>query len=183
MKLPTDRNVFQNAWVVNDLDVAMRRWIDVYGVGPFYVLDRLDLNGTLYRGRPSALTLSVGLAQAGSSQIELIFQHNDGPSVYRDMVPEGQTGFHHVCIYTHDFKADQAYFEQAGYVTAMEGGAPDGSVKFAYFDTRKDFDIFTEVISASPGILARNEMVRKAAEDWDGKDPIRIVTPDGWRPA
>lgn len=181
MHLPTDRNVFQNAWVVNDLEAAMKRWIRFYGIGPFYVLDNLNLDGTLYRGEPSELRLSVGLAQAQSVQIELIFQHSKGPSVYRDMVPEGKTAFHHVCTYTRNFNADKAYYEAAGYATAMEGGAPDGSVKFGYFDTRKDFDIFTEVISDAPGILARNEMVRAAAVDWDGSDPIRIVTADGWR--
>lgn len=179
--LPTDRNAFQNAWVVNDLEAAMHRWINFYGIGPFYVLDHLDLNGTLYRGKPSELELSVGLAQAGSVQIELIFQHSKGPSVYRDMVPEGETAFHHVCFYTNDFKADQDYYERAGYATAMEGGAPDGSVKFGYFDTRKDFNVFTEVISAHPGVLARNAMVTEASLNWDGKDPVRIITPGGYR--
>lgn len=180
MKLPTDRSVFQNAWVVNDLTAAMNKWISFYGVGPFYVLDRLDLTGTRYRGKESELVLSVGLAQAGPVQIELIYQHNKGPSVYRDLVPEGGTGFHHVCIYSHDYPADRRYFEAAGYETAMEGGSPDGSLIFAYFDTRKDFDVFTEVITPAPGIMARNEMVAKAAVDWDGTDPIRIITADGY---
>ncbi len=181
MTLLSDRTIFQNAWVVDDLAAAMKKWTDFYGVGPFYVLDHLDLTGTLYRGAPSELVLSVGLAQAGPVQIELIQQHNNGPSVYRDMIAEGRSGFHHVCIYTHDFKSDQAVFEAAGYPTAMEGGSPDGVVKFAYFDTRKDFDIFTEVISQAPSLMARNDMVRRAATDWDGSDPVRIITEDGYR--
>jgi hypothetical protein len=181
MKKLTDRSVFQNAWVVNDLTAAMNKWISFYGVGPFYVLDRIDLTSATYRGQKSDLVLSVGLAQAGPVQIELIYQHSKGPSVYRDLVPEGGTGFHHVCIYSHDYEADRAYFEAAGYETAMEGGPPDGSMKFAYFDTRKDFDVFTEVITPGASIMARNEMVAKAAVDWDGTDPIRIITADGYK--
>jgi hypothetical protein len=181
MKLPSNNAVFQNAWVVVDLQAAMRRWIDFYGIGPFYVLDHLDLTTSLYRGRKSDLVLSVGIAQAGPVQIELIEQHSKGPSVYRDSVPEGATGFHHVCLYSDDFDADKAYFERAGYATALEGGAPDGSVRYGYFDTRRDFDVFTEIITASPAVLARNEMITRASVDWDGSDPIRIITADGYK--
>jgi len=175
----TDKSIFQNAWVVPDLTSAIANWTSFYGVGPFYVLDHLDLSSALYRGRPSGLIVSVALAQAGPVQIELIHQHNKGPSVYREMVPEGDSGFHHVCIYCHDFGADQANFERAGYQTVLEGGSDDGQIKFAYFDTRKHFDIFTEVVTPHPSMLARNELVSRAAIDWDGNDPIRILNADG----
>jgi hypothetical protein len=146
------------------------------------VLDRLDLSAATYRGQPTGLQLSVGLAQAGPVQIELIFQHNRGPSVYRDSVPEGASGFHHVCVYARDYPSDRAWFEAAGYPTVMEGGSPDGSLTFAYFDTRRDFDVFTEVITPHPSVLARNELVRRSAIDWNGEDPVRILNPDGtWR--
>jgi hypothetical protein len=175
----SDKAIFQNAWVVADLNAAMAKWLSLYGVGPFYVLDRLDLSASTYRGRPSELVLSVALAQAGPVQIELIFQHNSGPSVYRDLVAEGASGFHHVCVYTHDYPADRARFEAAGYPAVMEGGAADGELRFAYFDTRRDFDVFTEVITPHPLILARNEMVSRSAIGWRGEDPIRILDPDG----
>lgn len=179
MQSLTNRTVFQNAWVVDDLRSAVDKWIKFYGIGPFYLLEHLDLHDIQYRGAPAELDISVGIAQAGPVQIELIQQFNKGPSAYRDLVPEGQSGFHHVCIYSHDFEADKACFEGAGYPTATQGRTPDGSVQFAYFDTRKDFDVFMEVVTPSEAFLARGEMIKQAAENWDGSDPIRISTPDG----
>ena len=43
--------------------------------------------------------MSCAFAQAGPMQIELIEQHTDGPSVYRDMFPAGTGGFHHLCYW------------------------------------------------------------------------------------
>jgi hypothetical protein len=181
MKLPTDRTVFQNAWVVDDVYKACQHWIDFYGVGPFYMMEHLDLHNLKYRGAPAELDISVGLAQAGNVQIELIQQFNDGPSVYRDIVPKGKTGYHHFCIYTHDYAADKAYFEENGYATGMEGTSPDGSVTFAYFDTVDELGVFTEVVNPAEGIVSRNRDIAAAAENWDGSDPIRIATADGYR--
>ena len=176
----TDRTVFQNAWVVDDLTKAMNHWINFYGVGPFYLLEHLTLGALEYRGKPTELDISVGIAQAGPVQIELIQQFSDGPSVYRDQVPKGKSGFHHVCIYSHDFEADRQYFEAHDYPTVFRGGA-DGSVQFAYYDTRKDFDVFTEVVTAHRRFIARNDAIRQAAESWDGVDPIRVFHEDGYR--
>lgn len=177
----TDRTVFQNAWVVVDLAKAMNHWTGFYGVGPFYLLEHLTLADLEYRGAPTTLDISVGIAQAGPVQIELIQQFNNGPSVYRDQVPEGKSGFHHVCIYSHDFEADRGHFEAHGYPSTFSGAAPDGSVRFAYYDTRKDFDVFTEVVTAHAAFVARNEVIKKAAQNWDGTDPVRIFTEDGYR--
>ncbi|MDX1580959.1 MAG: VOC family protein, partial [Alphaproteobacteria bacterium] len=81
----TDRTVFQNAWVVTDVFEAARKWVDFYGVGPFYVMEHLDLADIKYRGEPGKLDISVALAQAGPVQIELIQQFNPDNSAYRDM--------------------------------------------------------------------------------------------------
>lgn len=181
MSLLTDRTVFQNAWVVDDVFAAAQRWVDFYGIGPFYVMEHLDLHDIKYRGADSTLDISVALAQAGPVQIELIQQFNPEPSAYRDLVSEGQTGYHHFCIWTHDFDADQKAFEDAGFATATQGAAPDGSVRFAYYDTRTVCGIMTEVVNPAEGLVARNEMIKEVAADWDGSDPIRIMTADGYK--
>jgi hypothetical protein len=85
----------QNAWVVPRLEDAIPGWVAL-GVGPFFVLERAYPQA-LYRGTPVPLSFRAALAQAGDIQIELIEQTSDGPSAYRDMVPAGATGFHHMC--------------------------------------------------------------------------------------
>ena len=34
---PTNRTVFQNAWVVSDLESACMKWVNQMGIGPFFV--------------------------------------------------------------------------------------------------------------------------------------------------
>ena len=36
---PTDRTVFQNAWVVDDVEATCMKWVREMGVGPFFVSD------------------------------------------------------------------------------------------------------------------------------------------------
>lgn len=180
MGMPTDRKIFQNAWVVPDLYEAAMKWVEFYGVGPFYITKDLTIGNVQYRGQPGELTMSVGLAQAGPVQIELIHQHSKGPSAYRDMYAEGQSGFHHCCVFSRDYRADMEAYPKAGYPAVTYGGGEGGVPHFAYFDARKDFDIFLEIVEPNDAITASFERVRQAAETWDGKtDPIRINQPDG----
>lgn len=172
-RLPTDRTIFQNAWVVPDLEVAAMRWVDELGVGPFYVMVQDNLGDVTYRGEPAELSMRVALAQAGPVQIELIDQVSSGPSAYRDTVAEGEMGFHHLCVWTHDIDADTAYFADRGYPAATTGGL---RARFAYYDTRPLLGCMLEVVEHQPRIEAMFGAIAEAAVGWDGTDPIRAIT-------
>ena len=76
MTLPTDRNVFQNAWVCDDLEAEMKKWTEQMKVGPWFVAEHDEnITDVIYRGEPAELSMRVGLAQAGDVQIELAVQH------------------------------------------------------------------------------------------------------------
>ena len=64
--------VYQNCYVVNDLDAAISHWVNVVGAGPFFVKRRLDNLVIDYRGTPSSLNIDFALGQAGPVHIELI---------------------------------------------------------------------------------------------------------------
>jgi hypothetical protein len=175
----SNRTMVQNGWIVDDLQAAVKKWIDFYGVGPFWISEKVVPDNVLYRGTPAHLEMSVALAHAGNVQIELIQQKSDGPSAYRDQFNPGQGGFHHACYHSDDYDADKALFEANGYVAATEGSIYGGELRFAYFDTRADFGIFTEIVTPNEAFRASNQKLKDASENWDGKDPIRINTPDG----
>lgn len=171
MNKPTDRTVFQNAWVVDDVEQACLKWVSEMGIGPFFVSEYRDLfTDVTYRGDPAKLNMIVALAQAGPVQIELIQPLVD-VCAYRDSVPQGQSGFHHMCVWTHDIEADAAYYEGLGYATANRGCI--GEAEFAYFDTRDFMGCMLEVVTKNPAIEERFAQIAAAAVDWDGTDPIR----------
>ena len=168
LQRPTDRSIFQNAWVVDDCEASCNKWINELGIGPFYVGDYdVDVD---YRGERQHLKMSIAIAQAGPVQIELI-QPNIDRCVYRDSVTKGSDGFHHMCVWTHDIDADTEYFQSLGYPVATQGTI--GDIEFAYYDTRPLMGCMLEVATPSESLLKQSYSIKEAAANWDGKDPIR----------
>src|SRR5262245_4646256 len=81
--------------VVRDIDKAMRHWVEVCGVGPWFYAEQLPLDEFRYRGRPYDIKVSIALANSGDVQLELIQQRNDVPSLYRDFLAAGHEGMQH----------------------------------------------------------------------------------------
>jgi Glyoxalase/Bleomycin resistance protein/Dioxygenase superfamily len=167
--LPLKTSLVQNAWVVANLESAMRGWLAM-GVGPFFVLHQ-NSPDAMYRGRPVPLSFRVGLAQAGPIQIELIEQLSDGPSAYRDVVPPGHSGFHHMCKLTDDYAGDTKALMATGIVLATEINV--FGLKACYADTRQQMGCMLELVPPLPQLLKLYEVVATAARDWSGADPVR----------
>ena len=171
---------FQLGFVVSDLLAAAGRWAAVHGVGPFHVLPPLDSPCT-YRGAETGVKVQIAVAQAGPVQIELIQQHCDRPSVFRELAGHGPSGFHQVCTVTPDYEGKKAYYEGLGYELASEIVGPGGQ-KAAYLDTLADFGFFTEVVALAPLFLDQLTAISRTCAEWDGvTDPVRLLTRDGYR--
>ena len=164
--------LLQNCWVVTDLEDAMERWLSM-GVGPFFRRDS-DYPDALYRGRPEPLAFRAALAQAGPVQIELIQQTSKGPSAYRDMVPEGQTGFHHMCRIVHNVGEEIRRLRARGIEMASEFRSVGGA-QVAYADTRNELGCMLELVPAEPVLINLFRDVAEAARYWDGRDPVRML--------
>jgi len=164
--------IIQYAWSVPDLDAAARQWFELAGVGPFLVIRDVKLTEPQYRGSPSKTRFSVGIAQHGDAQIELIAQQDDTPSAYRDTVPKGTTGFHHVGFIAEDYDAAVEHYASRGYALAANGRF--GTLRYAYFDTSAAIGHMVEVIEDMPQIRTFFGAVREAAESWDG-DPATLM--------
>lgn len=165
------RDFVQQAWVVTDLQRAMRHWIEVCGVGPFFVLDHAPLENLTYRGRPTTLDCSIGLAQAGRTQIELIVQNCDTPSVYRDLIPKGREAFHHMAVICKDYDAEVAHYAAQGAPVVTAGTF--GDLRFCYVDATSTIGCVVELLEDLPAIHGFFGMVADAAVNWDGSNPIR----------
>jgi hypothetical protein len=173
-----DYRFFQVAWVVDDLFKAAAKWVEVYGVGPFHFMPR-RMYGYLYRGEKTQFEMQVAIAQSGPVQIELICQSDDTPSVYREIFPKGRGGVHHMCAITHDFDGTRAHYERLGYPSVATFDSP--AMRVEYFDTHKDFGFMTELVEYTPGFVANLTRISETCAAWDGRDPIRILTRDGYR--
>jgi hypothetical protein len=171
-------SVRQIAFVVRDLDLAIPHWAQTLGVGPFFVGRHLSPEGYRYRGQPSQPpSLSIALANSGDLQVELIQQHDDRPSPFRDFLAAGQEGFQHVSSWLSRAGYDATLERQlaAGSVVAAQGVMPDSGVRFAYFDTGTGGSgMMYEIADVlEPEAYARMSMIADASKGWDGRNPVR----------
>lgn len=167
--------VAQNGYVVRDIEAAMRHWVEVLGVGPWFYIERVQTDWFRHRGVDSPVEMSIALANSGNLQIELIQPRNDALSMYREFLDAGREGLQHLSYWTHDY---QALYDRAislGYVVGHEGQIGGEKGRFAYFDTEAHPGTVVEIsdISGSKGAFFKH--IAEVAADWDGAEPIRVV--------
>jgi len=169
-------HIVQNAYVVRDLDEAIERWHAALGLGPFVVSRHLQFERTVYRGAPVPLDISVAFAQAGELQIELLCQHNDGPSAFRDAFGPGEEGLHHVALFPEDYERFVEGCRARGFAVAAEIAAPGGGGA-AFIDTRGISGHMLEVYRGGDRVRALYRFVARTSRDWDGRSLIIDITP------
>lgn len=167
-----NRTIIQNAHIVVDVHEAAWRWQKAMNIGPFYISEEIKLKNVTYRGQPAELSLAAASVMSGNLHIELIQQLNKGPSAYRDVVPEGAEGFHHVCFFTDNYDEELARYEAMGCVAATTGEVARSSMRFCYIDTRSIYGSMIELVDQPGG--PSWDYITTAARQWDGKtDPVR----------
>ena len=138
--------------------------------GPFFTMRHHTSAGQhRYRGGHDEADVSHAFGYAGGGQIQLIQLHDDVSSIYHEMFPRGQEGFHHVAILSEDFDRDCADFANEGLSLALEMWT---GANVAYFDARPQIGCFVEVIEGNEAARAFAGGWRRAHETWDGTGPL-----------
>ena len=167
--------IFQQAYLVNDLKASIHSWSRLFGAGPFIVVPHHQTERFTYRGTAQQADVSYAFGYLGDMMIQFIQQHDDTPSIYRDMFAKGQEGFHHVGVLVHDWDAERQRLLDMGFENACELWADN--VNAAYFDTRGVNGSFTEIHGDPPHILRAFSGWRQAhAKFKPGDNPI-VQTP------
>ncbi len=167
--------VCQNGYVVRDIQAAMDHWINVLGVGPWFYIPQVKTDWFRYRGADSDVEMSIALANSGDLQIELIQQRNEAPSMYKEFLDAGHEGLQHMSYWTDDY---QRLYDKAlglGYTVGHEGQIGGEQGRFAYFDTQTHPGTVIEISDTSGNKGRMFGHIRKAAQSWEGSDPIRLV--------
>jgi len=160
----------QIGYIVNDLESAAQKWTDTIGIGPWRIFEHAPFTGFQYNGSSSDVDAGIALAFMGDVQIELIQQHNDAPSMYRDLLDTYGEGAQHVCFYPQDYDAAISAAIDAGMEVGQEGDI--WGVHFAYL--RGDAGRVIELAQLPEQMrIGRQRGIDEAAA-WDGADPIRI---------
>lgn len=167
LSTPGDQRIVQLAYHVADLDSAVAAFHRRFGWGPFLVRRHLKLSDVRYRGAPATLDISAAHAQAGPVQIELVTQHCDQPSAFRDVFAPGEEGLHHVALFPEDHDVMVAHFVAQGFAVATELQTSEGRGA-AYLDTRTALGHMVEIYRVNASLHALYARVEALRDGWDG---------------
>jgi catechol 2,3-dioxygenase-like lactoylglutathione lyase family enzyme len=162
----------QVAYHVPDPVAAAREYARLFGWGPFFYFEHIALSSCLYRGAPARFDHSSAYGQAGELMIELITQHDDAPSVLRDLYARDAVGVHHVASFVPDLSQALARARDEGVEVALDACTATGT-RFAMLDTSKRLGHMVELYEGAGDLLRFYRFVRRAAQGWDGAEPLR----------
>ena len=166
--------VVQLGYLVPDIHAAMRHWTEVIGVGPFHLIEHTPFTELWYRGAPVHVDQSAALAQWGDVQVELVHQHNDVTCVHTTFAGRARGGLQHVAVWCDSIAAEFERLKPRG-IEPVQWGAV-GEIRFAFLDTDQHDGLMVELIERGPGIEEFFRIVRESARDWDGREPVRVVS-------
>jgi hypothetical protein len=167
-----DDGIIQMAYVVEDIHRAIDTWVKPLNVGPWFLLDSFTGIDAQYRGRPTDASVSIAMSFAGHMMIELIQEHRQVPSVYREVIEKRGYGFHHWGIASKNFDSDLRRYQAQGYELAFFARVPTGG-RVAYMDTTADLPGMVELIELGASFDPVFSGFYRATIGWDGKDPVR----------
>jgi methylmalonyl-CoA/ethylmalonyl-CoA epimerase len=155
---PTRKALFtetmQIGIVVRDLDAALRRYVDDYGIGPWQVhefdpetaKDMHEYSQPVGRSWRGAVT-RFATTMIGQVMWELI-EPLEEDSVWARFLAEKGEGVHHIALATPNF--DEAVAEQAERGNDLILSGTFSGVKLAYLPTDRDLGVITEIFSGMP---------------------------------
>ena len=161
----------QVAYVVEDMDVALKYWTEFIGAGPFFMFRHSQMDDQKYRGGTSNVDVSLAVGNSGDVQIELIQCENEAPSVYREFLDAGRVGVHHVGLMPESYEEAWRDYQSMGFEPAFECNISGTSL--VYFDTVNAVGHFTELWQKSDAFIDFMNFVKDASVNWDGTDPVR----------
>jgi len=148
--------------VVPDIDQTIRVLTQVFGIGPFSVVEwppagRDDMQ-RFYHEQPADFTARMAFTQIGPVELELI-QPVTGTSIWADYLRDHGPGIHHIRFNTFDMDAVVGYLAQNGIGIAQRGSGIRPGTSWANFDTQDLVGFTIEVMKALPGTSGRTPKI------------------------
>lgn len=158
----------QIAYAVNDVVAAAQRYA-AKGIGPFFVREHIPVSAARVRDEPIAFyDHSSAYGQWGSLMVELICEHHSSDS----RVGPAQ-GLHHMAFFVDEFEHGRGELIKGGWAELLYAKA--GGTPFSWHDADADLGHLVEIYERNERLVRFYDMVRSAAADWDGSNPVRAL--------
>jgi len=158
------------AYLVDDLEAAIRNAVDTFGAGPFFVLRDVPLDATA-DSEPVEFKHSAAFGQWGSLAMEFMQVDSYGSARLASAMGDPGPRVGHMAWVVPSLNDTIATLDRADLPMLMRARA--GDIEFAMYDGRRQYGHHLEIHADSDGFRGFFQLVRDASVDWDGEDPIR----------
>ncbi|MFE6822230.1 VOC family protein [Streptomyces sp. NPDC057690] len=167
----------QVGYVVTDLDRAVEAWLSL-GVGPWYVMRGMPVHA-LYGSEPCQISVSIALSNSGDVQIELLQQDDETPSIYTEFLASGQEGYQQLAWWVDDLDAAvKTIVGATGWPVVWSSDDRKSPLRYAYLQPPTGHPAHViEIMERTAATDNFAEMLRNAADVWDGNQPVRVRAP------
>ena len=148
--------------VVADLDASMKNLTEIFGLGPFRVIEwppegRTDIQ-KYYHGKPGNFTARMAFTELGPVELELI-QPVEGESIWSDFLRDHGGGIHHIRFNVDDTKTVQDYLATKGIESAQHGSGIRPGTTWMNFGSEAQVGFVIEIMNALPGTTGRTPQI------------------------
>jgi methylmalonyl-CoA/ethylmalonyl-CoA epimerase len=136
--------VIQLAFVVKDLDEAIKIYADKYGIGPWKISEiSSETVDDLYKhDNVTDFAYKVAMCDIGDLEWELV-QPLDDKSIYADFLKKKGPGLHHVAFGVKNYDQAVTNLKEKGQKVLSSGNW--NGIRFAHFATEDDLDFVIEL--------------------------------------
>ena len=144
--------IVQVAYLVDDIEVAMRHWLEQAGLGPWTWFRNIELD-TEFDGRSFTMRIHEALAYMGDLQIQLVQSLDSINTVtpYQDALKAGRFGVHHTAFFAEDFDATLARARAQGLERTCTMRDKAG-FRYAYCQSKSMPDVWIEFLESYPAL-------------------------------
>jgi methylmalonyl-CoA/ethylmalonyl-CoA epimerase len=163
---PTPKELFnkfvQIGVVVADLDKATRYLTEIFGIGPFRVIDwppegRTDIQ-KFYYGGPGNFTARMAFTELGPVELELI-QPVEGKSIWADFLRDHGGGIHHLRFNVDEIEPVEQHLAQNGILSAQHGSGIRPGTTWMNFASEDKVGFVIEIMKTLPGTDGRTPQI------------------------
>lgn len=161
-------------YVVEDLRTGVERFGAMFGAGPFFAMEHIKFDEVSYLGSLAVYDHSSAFGQWGPIVVELSQVHDAHPAGLRQALVAPGGGVGHFAWLAESLEEETTRLSRAGLQPFHAGRT--GPASAVWFHGSPLFGHPIEVLQRRDELLGFYAMVGEAAADWDGSEPLRIMT-------
>jgi methylmalonyl-CoA/ethylmalonyl-CoA epimerase len=156
------KNFVQIGVVVADVDQSVRYLSEIFGIGPFRVIDwppedRKDIQ-KFYHSEPGNFTARMAFAELGPVELELI-QPVSGKSIWADFLREKGGGIHHIRFNVDELTPVQKHLAGYEIFPTQHGSGIRPGTTWMNFGSEEKIGFVIEAMKVLPGTNGRTPQI------------------------